>query len=392
MAALAAALLTGFTAPAFAQEAFKFSGEAKSGIYWKSTQTMGYEPEENVMLHSKDDAGGEAQMGRFRLNMDYEREDGFGMRFRFTFQEFRNDLGNYWSYGFGYGNFFERQLTVSVGKLGGSPWGTGGPEMWKELEEQAIGMRVEYKPSFIPGLNVGFVLNDYNSPKDQGWPAGKPLTLFEILSESVVGVAYTHDLFMFRTSFRFDGEWDIRENGADLKGKEGDELVYRIEERALKNYLPGFQVWALGYWVGIGADSEEFYNFQNWLFTQYDPPELFGLATPFTAQIRFGYDYIFNRSIIHFRPNLYWHFLNKLISVGAQFLYGQDFGEGKLDGPHPFTYMEVEPKIQLNFTSSYIAFVYNFRQEYFHAWQQEKKGFDPIKQTQYMNLRFCIYY
>ena len=389
-----AAFIAAFAAvAAFAQEGstFKVSGEAKTGIYWESVQTMGYEKEDNVKLHSKDDAG--SGMGRFRVNMDWEREDGFGMRMRFTFQEFRNDLGgSWWSYGFGYGNFFERQLTVSVGRLGGSPWGTGGPEMWKELEEQAIGMRVEFKPSFISGLNVGFVLNDYNSPKDLGWPADKPLTIMEILSESVVGISYTHDYFMGRVSYRGDGEWDIRENGAAEKGKEGGELVYRLEERALKNVLPGFQVWALGYWVGIGADSEESYNFQNWLFTQYDPAELFGLVTPFTAQFRLGFDYISNRSVLHLRPNFYWHFLNKLISVGAQFLYAQDFGEGKLEGEHPFTYMEVEPKIQLNFQSSYIAFVYNWRQEYFHASLQEKPGFDPIKQTQYMNLRFCIYY
>ena len=387
------ALATAVAAATFAQEGsnFKVSGEAKSGIYWESVQVMGSEREENVKLHSKDDAG--SGMGRYRVNMDYEREDGFGMRMRMTFQEFRNDLsGSWWSYGFGYGNFFERQLTVSVGRLGGSPWGTGGPEMWKELEEQAIGMRVEYKPFYVPGLNVGFVLNDYNSPKDQGWPQDKPLTLFEILSESVLGISYTNDYFLGRFSYRFDGEWDMRENGAAEKGKEGDEFVYRLEERVLKNLLPGFQVWALGYWVGIGADSEEFYNFQNWLFTQYDPPEFLGMTTPFTAQIRLGFDYILDRTVLHVRPNFYWHFFNKLMSVGAQFLYAQDFGEKRIEGEHPYIYMEIEPKIQFNFQSSYIAFVYNFRRDYFHASQQLNKGFDPIKQTQYINLRFCIYY
>jgi hypothetical protein len=388
--------MAAFAAAAFAQEdsTFKVSGEAKTGIYWESVQTMGKESEENVKLHSKDDAG--SGMGRFRVNMDWERADGFGMRMRFTFQQFRNDLGgDWWSYGFGYGNFFERQLTVSVGRLGGSPWGTGGPEMWKELEEQAIGMRVEFKPAFIPEefgrFNVGFVLNDYNSAKDQGWPSDKPLTLLEILSETVMGLSYTHDNFMGRFSYRGDGDWDLRENGAAEKGKEGGELVYRLEERALKNVLPGFQIWALGYWVGLGADSEEFYLFQNWLFTQYDPPELFGLVTPFTAQFRVGFDYIPNRSVLHLRPNFYWHFLNKLISVGAQFLYAQDFGDNRIQGEHPFIYMEVEPKIQLNFQSSYIAFVYNWRREYFHA-TDAIPGFDPIKQTQFMNLRFCIYY
>jgi hypothetical protein len=56
--------------------------------------------------------------------------------------------------------------------------------------------------------------------------------------------------------------------------------------------------------------------------------------------------------------------------------------------------MEVEPKIQLNFTSSNIAFVYNWRQEYMGAtWAEAVAlGKEPIKRTQYLNLRFCIYF
>jgi len=405
----AAALITVCATAVFAQEEsgpeLKISGEAKSGIYWEATQTEGelQGRKEVVGLHSKDDAGSYPSMGRFRINMDYDRGDGFGMKMRFTFQEFRNDLGgSWWSYGFGFGNFFDRQFIVSVGRLGGSPWGTGGPEMWKELEEQAIGMRVEWKPNFLPGLNFGFVLNDMNSAKDQGWPTdengnAKPLTLLEILKESVIGISYTHDLFHVRAAYRLDGDYDLRENGSGGKGKEGDEIVYRVEERVLKNYLPGFQLWALGYLVGIGAASNEFYNFQNWFFVQYDPPTLGPLETPFTVQFRIGYDTIYNRSILHLRPNFYWHFFNKFISVGASFLWGQDFGEGKLVGDHPYVYMEVEPKIQLNFQSSYIAFVYNWRQDYYHADKAPFKPdgvtrYDPINRTQFMNLRFCIYF
>jgi hypothetical protein len=74
-------------------------------------------------------------------------------------------------------------------------------------------------------------------------------------------------------------------------------------------------------------------------------------------------------------------------------MYGQDFGDNKMFPGSPYLYMEVEPKIQLNFSASYIAFAYNFRREYVNpVTLPEARGADPIKQTQWMNLRFCIYY
>ena len=395
-AALVVALFTGLATPAFAEEGLKLSGEAKSGVYWEETQTAGDKADRKVKIHNNDGDSGSNQ-GRFRLNMDYEREDGFGMRTRFTFHEFKNDLGgSWWSYGFGYGNFFERQLTVSVGKLGGSPWGTGGPEMWKELEESTIGMRVEYKPSFVPGLNVGFVLSDFNDDKDQGISNeefAEKITIMELIKEMVVGVSYTHDWGLARLAYRFDSELDAKQDNktsADA-GKGEDEIVYRVEERVLKNYVPGLQLWVFGHLFGLSAVDKNIQWFRNWFIAQYEPVELFGLNTPFTAQFRLGYNAILSRSELFVKPSFYWNFFDKLISVGTAFTYAQDFGEDKIQGDHPFYYMEIEPKIQLNFTSSYIAFVYNFRREYFHDFNAIP-GFDPIMQKQIINLRFCIYY
>jgi hypothetical protein len=280
-----------------------------------------------------------------------------------------------------YGNFFDDQLTTSVGKMGESPWASGGPEMWKELET-TIGMRTEYKPRFIPGLNIGFVLNDFNNQRDQGWPEKKPYTLAEILKESVIGVAYVHDYFLARFAFRFDSDADSMTGNPGGHGEQ--EYVFRVEERIIANYLPGFQIWAIGHGVGLTAPKE--HNallLRNWLFAQYDP-ELF------TAQIRLGYDSITDRGILHFRPSFYWKFFNNLLNVGVMFYYGQDFGEGKVYAGSPFLYLQIEPKIQVNFGNSgnYIAFAYNFGREYIGPYE----GWDgvPLKQTQWMNLRFCL--
>jgi hypothetical protein len=73
------------------------------------------------------------------------------------------------------------------------------------------------------------------------------------------------------------------------------------------------------------------------------------------------------------------------------FYYGQDFGEGKVYEGSPFLFFEIEPRIQINFGGSnanYIAFAYNFGRSYVGAY--EGWDGDPIRQLQWINLRFCL--
>jgi hypothetical protein len=367
------------------------SGEAKTGILWEEGQDAGKEKDlSKVRMHSKDDAGGSE--GRFRLNMDYINANNFGFKVRIEWNNWTDSTPEKWSYAFGYGNFFDDQLTISAGKLGSSPWGTGGPEMWKELEvARSGGVRVEYKPNFIPEhlgtVNVGFVLNDFDDPNEAS--ITREATFTDILMESVLGISYTHSLFHVRLAYRLDSERDSKQR---MDGeKEGGKMIYRAEDRVLTNYLPGFQVWALGYLEGVGIGVHDmFYNFQNWFFAEYSPPLLGNLSTPFTAQIRFGYDYVESRQIFHIRPSFYWHFFDKLISAGASFWYGQDYGNKMFPGS-PYFYMEFEPKVQLNLSSSYVAFVYSMRRQYKGDYA-ERGNSDPVRQTQFINLRFCIYF
>ena len=394
---IVAALVIVCAFTAFAQE-LKLSGEAKTGIYWKQSQDQGKEADTPlVRLHSMDDAGEEGHQGRFRLNMDYDNNNGFGMKTRIQWQQWKEDKP-VWLYAFGYGNFFDNQMTVSVGKLGASPWGTGGPEMWKELEQTTNGggARIEWKPSFVPGqLNVGFVLNYFDAGMDQGVDENK-VTFFEILRESVVGVSYTHDYFHARFAYRFDSEMDKIQGTAQGitsgggKNNIQDELVYRIEEHVLRDYLPGFEVWAMGYFLGISCQDPDVTLLRNWLFAGYEPPEMMGLQKPFTAQMRLGLDFIPNRQVMYLKPSFYWNFFDKLLSAGISFSYAQDFGNKVYEGS-PFYEIELEPKVQMNFSSSYIAFVYNWRRTYFHEYLAAP-GYEPINQTQRLNLRFCIYF
>jgi len=383
--AVVMALVLGATA--FGQE-LKVSGEAKSGIYWEQYQQESQDAVAETKLKSTDDAG--SNQGRIRINLDYENGNGFGFRARIQWENWVEKYPSSWPYAFGYGNFFDNQLTISVGKLGSSPWGTGGPELWKDLEEGTFGgMRVEYKPKFVPEdigtFNVGFVLNYYDSDRDQGWESEEPVTILNLLQESVIGVSYTHSLFHVRFAYRLDGSMDSIQSNKQYGGMGEDSLVYRIEERVLKDYLPGLQVWALGHLFALSAQVDEIKWYRNWAFIQYAPDQ-------FTAQLRFGYEYTDSRSDLRLKPSFYWNFFDKLLSVGAAFEFCQDFGDGKVYPGSPYRYIELQPRVQLNFTSSYVAFEYDFKREYIHEYSTLAKGKEPIKQTQYMNLRFCIYY
>ena len=323
IAALFAAFLA--VSPVYAQEdngedkggKFTIDGLVKTGFYWQEERQEGKDPKPTVKVHNNDDAGG--GKGRFRVNVQYETGD-FGFKTRIQWDNWGQNWPE-WSYAFGYGNFLDKQLTVSVGKMGSSPWGTGGPEMWKELEA-SIGVRVEIKPNIVPGLNAGFVLNDFDTGADGGHDA-KDVTFWEILRESVIGASYDHDYFGIRFAYRLDSVFDKNaSNGARI---DGDDMIYRLEERVLKNYLPGFQMWANGLYIGIGTEPEDNrYKFENWLYAQYTP-ELF------TAQVRLGYDIVPNRTIFHARPSFYWNFFGGFLSAGSSFEFAQDFGTGIIE-------------------------------------------------------------
>lgn len=363
----------------FAQE-LKISGEIKGGILWEKIENKQPDVDniEKVRLNSKDDAGD--SYGRFRLNIDYTDATGnLGVKTRLNWDNYTSSNGGpTWAYAFGWGNFFDNQLTLSLGKLGGSPWGSGGPEMWRELEVSSFGgMRIEYKPSFVPGkLNVGFVLNWYDDVADAG--GTKEPTILDLLQESVVGMSYSNDWFMVRFAYRFDSDLDKGGARSGSDGQEGTKFVYRIEEYLINNMLSGFSIWALGEVIGIGASDPSFFFTRNWLFVQYAPPS-------FTAQIRFGFEKSENRAVAYAKPNFSYNFLNKLIVPSIMFCYAQDFGEGKRYPNSPFAYLEFEPKIQVNFSpGAYVAFSYYYRMEYKYA------RTPPEEQTQWMNLRFGI--
>jgi hypothetical protein len=377
---------------------FTIGGEVKTGLLMTKTEDQisakgSKGNTTTTTAGNKDDAG--SGSGRFRINLEYSVDGLYGIKARLQMEDWSDSDGNRapdWPYAFGYVNMLDDQLTLSLGKLGASPWGTGGPELWKELEsiDSLGGMRLEWKPGFIPEhigkFNVGFVINAFDGITDM-YPVEEPITFLHVLQETVLGISYTHDLFHARFAYRFDSAADASRDtpatGLEA-GLGGGKIVYRVEEHAIEQVLPGFSIWALGYWYGVGAHeaNKENYKVENWLFFQYAPDFL-------TAQIRVGYDVTANQQVVHVRPSVYGHLFDRLLTVGAMFHYGQDFGDFQMYEGSPYLYMVLEPLVQVNITpNSYVAAAYNWRREYVQETSDHiDRGLTPIKQTQWVNVR-----
>jgi len=336
------------------------SGEMKTGLYWERVETPD-KTEEIARIHNNDDAG--PNEGRFRMNL-HLKKDTIGMKVRFEQTAWSSSSPNQWAFAFAYGDFISEQLRIVAGKLGESPWSAGGPDIWQELDNQ-IGVRTEIKPNLAPGLNVGFVLNTWNNAV---YNLDKR-TLGDILMETVFGVSYTHDYFLVRFAYRLDGEADV------YTVQEGMELMYRLEERALRKLVPGLSVWANGWWRGIGTEKEDpdlvTRIYTNWFYAQWAPDD-------FTAQLRLGYHAGVKYDELHTRLSFYYNIFSWL-SAGLAFNFRVDVGEASVKDV-PYRLWNIEPQVKATFApGTYVAFVYMFENEPISAVKN--------KQTHKINLR-----
>jgi len=412
IAFLLALCMTGFI---YSQEGLVLSGELKTGLFWYSLDREDKELDEGGFIFISDTLDQSLQEeslqnywsknGRFRLNFKYEIGN-IGVKFRFETTEWSygkvgaNQL--FWDYAFVYGNFFDNNLKISAGKMGDSPWGAGGPDLWNELDT-TMGVRFEFIPQFIPfikpgSLNFGIVFNNFDGAVES--QAGhKQKRLEDILTESVLGFSYTQEgILHLRLSYRLDGLVDdsVREK-----------FVYRLEERIIQRFLPGFQIVANGFWDGLNPqkkytetddpygdrDPREDMWLKNWVYVNYDYPDEFSpLNMSFRVLSRFGYETIgLSREKLYLKPGFYLTFFDNLLQIGAAFEYALDVGDTKLEPRAPYLHWYVEPSIQLNLNSnSYLALVYRYYDDYeFNA--PIGSGRNTIhSKTNWINLRILF--
>jgi hypothetical protein len=384
-----AVLLAILAVAGVAAQELTVSGEFKTGFYTEQEQIGNNDSVARSMMKNADGDSGQGE-GRARLNLQFSYQNiGFRVRFQ---QEAFGQSSPKWGFAYAYGNLFNDQLKISAGLLGESPWGTGGPELRKELEGDPnsdiglMGLRFEYKPFFAPGLNIGLALSqpDQNISKD-------PLkqTFGELVQESVLGVSYEHEYFAARFGYRLDSEMDTY---IASRKNEGARLAYRLEEKILGTMLEGMQVWLNGYYYGIGAEKNQPSYFQNWLYCQYDTENFIAHFdvyfsanqeynnSAFTPAARKAY------SSLELWPYFYWKFLDNRLQAGSRFGFGLEFGDGKVYKDSPYQFFTIEPQVRILMnTNTYIAFVYNFTNSYALPGTDVKAG--DISQKHFINLR-----
>jgi len=383
------------------------SGELKTGFYIQQEKTGNTEP---VALGGMLNNDGDSGAGQGRLRLDFHSSYGnVGLKVRFQVEPDATDEGPFkptWAYAYAYGNLFNDQLTVSAGLLGNSPWGTGGPRLRSDPEsreyrsyneisgtsytatEGLIGIRVEYKPSFVPGLNVGFVLNQ----PDQVVEDTTKQEFFDMLGESVIGASYEHEYFAVRVGYRFDSKADAYKGN---EVNEGGRLTYRLEEKVLDKVAEGMKIWLNGVYYGIGGGEQTIekaggikkkigageYSI-NWLYWLWDTDNFIA-----KCDVGFGIYKAYNNEnfipiiqrdeyqSLEILPAFYFKLFDNLLQAGVGLGFGMEFGEGKTYKDAPYQYICVEPQIKLNIASrGYLALVYAFTDKY--AWWKEGAGLD----------------
>jgi hypothetical protein len=360
----------------FAQE-FLFSGEMKTGVYWESRQRAGEDsPTQLMELGNTDDAGGFNPRrgdyhipGRFRLNLEFKPIPTMGFKVRFEDAKFTGGTIA-WAYSYAYGSFLEDQLKLSAGKLGDSPWETGGPEISSSIDQSFgnsfAGIRTEYKPSFLPGLNIGFVLNPISHMIDT---TKHDYDFAMFMGETVLGVAYTNDLFHLRFAWRLDGE-----DKDNVQGEDGHSMVYRVEEKALRKFVPGLSIFANGLWTGMVNGTGDYINYKNWLYIAFAEYNI-------DAQLRVGYEVAnlqngdFYKKLLTIKPLVFYSF-TPMLSAALTFIFEKDFGELS---PVDYDNITIEPQIRATFNpNAYVAFAYGY---------QRLPTITAVEIANYINLR-----
>jgi len=406
-----------------AQEGLTLSGEMRTGLFWydrhreqmrggawedpasssfiSNSEGMGEGFSSIGIRELQGDLMGSLADNEARLRLDFHYNAGFlGTMFRFETASWpmaTADQRNspFWAYAFVYGNFFNENMRISAGLLGNSPWGMSAFEpLWNDLDN-TMGMRFEFIPQNIPfitpgSLNIGFVLNDFDQTVLRGTGSAATraeTTLRDVLMESVLGISFTHELFHVRFAYRLDSEVD----GVDVLGRhrpQGDSMMFRIEERVLNRFLPGFQIWINGFHSGLRSDITEVAQSTNFLYLYYE-------QDLFVAQLRFGYltDLDMTRPIggrtitdrwqtFSLQPSFFFRFFDDFLRVGSTFGVAIQIGDVRWWDDAPYQHWFIEPEMRVNLSpNAYISLVYR----YYNDFEVRERELNTI--THWINLR-----
>jgi hypothetical protein len=148
-------------------------------------------------------------------------------------------------YAFGTAAFLDDQIGISVGRIDGALWASGG--VTDISFDGILGARFEFKPAVVEGLSVGFTLPAFNFDNKVG----------DYFSELIFGVRYNlADTLDIRVAVNLDGDGDIGANGS----QKGTSFLYGLGLPVLGTFVPGLSLWVDGAFRGLGGDPYEFYT------------------------------------------------------------------------------------------------------------------------------------
>jgi len=365
----------------------ELSGEIKTGVYLEQKVLEGNETSKNTILNYDGDSGPLGSRIRFGISLNTK---GVGLRTRFSQENFTyrpngiNDTSLAFiktDFAYVYGNLFNGRFKISAGMLGESPWGTGGPEIGKELETTGIGdpitgIRLEWKPlGVLRGLNLGIVLNR----ADEAVPVGAKEMFADLFMESILGIAYENPYLAFSFAYRFD-----RGLASPAATLDGEKFAYRVEERLLWRLVPGMSISANGYCQGINAGGDRSRSTPgyviNWLYISYAPEY-------FSSGMNVGYNdgFEINAQKLEFRPYFYYNIISNHLIAGLMGGFETGFNGGKAfqDTFYNFWFVEPQVKVIVN-PNFYIALVYRFQSGAFETESYK----DQV--TNWVNLRLSF--
>jgi hypothetical protein len=256
------ALIFIMACPVFAENGLTIDGDARTGLNLSKKGDANAQ----VIVKNSDDSG---TPGRFRLNFNYTKDT---VQVKWRIQMKGDDQGNnglfnvqpkdVLSYAYAMGDFFDKQLRVSVGKIGNdNPWETGGDELRTSVEVIS-GARFEFKPAVIAGLNAGLLIPSLSGPVDAG----------DYFSELGFALRYENRALDARFAIRLDGAGD--DNG-------GGTAVWRLNAKAIGRVVPGLSIWANGKIDKIatheGVEAGALTTV-SWLYVKYARNKLTGAA------------------------------------------------------------------------------------------------------------------
>jgi hypothetical protein len=236
-----------------ADDGLALSGELNSGLVFEKVDGA------DLLVHLER----EGTPGRAALNFQYTKDTlVFKWRFVTNAQSNRTLVATSFTdlipYAFGTFGLLDDQISVSIGRIDGALWGSGGPA--DKSSDAVSGIRFEFKPGILPGLSAGFSLPAVitrtldTTVTPNIYKSVVPVEPADYFSELIFGVKYAlADILDVRLGLQLDGDNDAKwDDGNVVLEEDGTKFHWGLSPTILGTFVPGLSVWVDMGIAGLG--------------------------------------------------------------------------------------------------------------------------------------------